>query len=133
MGEEFYRDISECKELLQLDDSLNNFFKKYALVNGFLKKKNLFLSVYEGRYKFRRYKVEKGVTGKNRVIRGISACVTQKFDSYKIINKSFQKSETKKPLEPHFDIVYERVMDDSPIKFFFYQQSSSCFKKLRGK
>ena len=132
LGEEFYRDISECKELLQLDDSLNNFFKKYALLNGFLKKKNLILSVYERRYKCKRYKVKKGVTGKNKVIRGISACVTQKFDGYKIINKSLQKSETKKHFEPHFDIVYECVMDDSPIKYFFFFFTNSLHLALRS-
>ena len=63
LGEEFYRDISKCKELLQLDDSSNKFFKKCALANGFLKKRNLFLRVYERRDKFRG-KLKQRVTGK---------------------------------------------------------------------
>ena len=62
MGEEFYKDISDCKELLRLDNSLNNFFKKCALVNQFLEKKNLFLRVYERKDKFR-YQIKKGIRG----------------------------------------------------------------------
>ena len=42
LGKEFFDKISESKELLRLDDSLEGFFKKSFLVNDFLEKKNLF-------------------------------------------------------------------------------------------
>ena len=38
-GEGFFNNMSESKELLQLDDYLDIFLKKYALVNEFLEKK----------------------------------------------------------------------------------------------
>ena len=56
LGVNFYEELSECRELLQLDDSSNRFFKKCALVNEFFGEKNLFLRVYEKRDKYR-YKV----------------------------------------------------------------------------
>ena len=42
LGKEFFDKISESKELLRLDDSLEGFFKKSFLVYDFLEKKNLF-------------------------------------------------------------------------------------------
>ena len=42
LGKEFFDKISESKELLRLDDSLEGFFKKSILVNDFLEKKKLF-------------------------------------------------------------------------------------------
>lgn len=38
-GKGFFNNMSESKELLQLDDYLDIFLKKYALVNEFLEKK----------------------------------------------------------------------------------------------
>ena len=39
LGIRFYKELSECRELLLLDDSLNGFFKKCTPVNKFLEKK----------------------------------------------------------------------------------------------
>ena len=36
LGVKFYEELNECRERLQLDDSLDVFFKKCALVNEFL-------------------------------------------------------------------------------------------------
>lgn len=69
--------------------------------------------------------------GKNKVIRGLSACVTQKFNSYEIIKKSLQKSE-----KNHFktlDIVYEPVMNDSPIKCFYTDSLHLVFRSYVDK
>ena len=38
--------------MLQLDPSLENFFKKYQVANDFLEMKGLFLRAYERRDKF---------------------------------------------------------------------------------
>ena len=38
LGIRFYKELSECRELLLLDDSLNGFFKKCTPVNKFLEK-----------------------------------------------------------------------------------------------
>ena len=69
--------------------------------------------------------------GKNKVIRGLSACVTQKFNSYEIIKKSLQKSE-----KNHFktlNIVYEPVMNDSPIKCFYTDSLHLVFRSYVDK
>ena len=100
------------------------------MVNEFLDKKNLFLRVYKRRDKFR-YQIKNGVHGKNKVIRGLSACVTQKFNSYEISKKSLQKSE-----KNHFktlDIVYEPVMNDSPIKCFYTDSLHLVFRSYVDK
>ena len=51
-GEEFFDKFSKEKDSLQLDDSLNSFFKKCHLVNDLLETKGLFLRVYERHGKF---------------------------------------------------------------------------------
>lgn len=69
--------------------------------------------------------------GKNKVIRGLSACVTQKFNSYEIIKKSLQKSE-----KNHFktlNIVYEPVMNDSLIKCFYTDSLHLVFRSYVDK
>ena len=53
LGEEFFHEFGKEKHSLQLDDSLNSFFKKCHLVNDLLETKGLFLRVYERRGKFR--------------------------------------------------------------------------------
>lgn len=58
LGKGFFNNMSESKELLQLDDYMDIFLKKYALVNEFLEKKVSFLRVYEKREKFR-YQIKK--------------------------------------------------------------------------
>ena len=42
----------EKKEMLQLDHSLKNFFKKCHVASDFLEMNGLFLTVYERRDKF---------------------------------------------------------------------------------
>ena len=53
LGKEFFDKFKEKKETLQLDHSLENFFKRYHVANDFLEMKGLFLRVYERRDKFR--------------------------------------------------------------------------------
>ena len=125
LGKEFFDEISESKELLQLDDSIEGFFKKCVLVNDFLEKKDLFLRVYERRDKFR-YLIKEGVHGKNKVIRGLSSCVVKKFNGYEIMKKSLQHKE-KKHFEP-VDIVYESV-----IKCFFTDNLHLAFRSYIDK
>ena len=42
LGIKFYEELNECGERLQLDDSLDGFLKKCALVNEFLITKSFF-------------------------------------------------------------------------------------------
>ena len=42
LGKKFFDEICESKESLQLDDSLEGFFKKCILVNDFLEKRTCF-------------------------------------------------------------------------------------------
>ena len=125
LGKEFFDEISESKELLQLDDSIEGFFKKCVLVNDFLEKKDLFLRVYERRDKFR-YLIKKGVHGKNKVIRGLSSCVVKKFNGYEIMKKSLQHKEKKDSDPVH--IVYESV-----IKCFFTDSLHLAFRSYIDK
>lgn len=53
------------------------------------------------------------------------------YNGYKITKKSLPKSE-KKHFEP-FDIVYEPVMDDSPIKCFFTESLHLAFRSYVDK
>ena len=41
LGVNSYEELSECRELLQLDDSSNGFFEKCVLVKKFLEKKEI--------------------------------------------------------------------------------------------
>ena len=47
LGKEFFETFKEKKEMLQLDHSLENFYKKYQVANDFLEMKGLFFRVYE--------------------------------------------------------------------------------------
>ena len=52
LGKEFFEKFKEKKEMLQLDHSLENFFKKYQVASDFLEMRGLFLRAYERRDKF---------------------------------------------------------------------------------
>ena len=86
------------KKALQLDHSLEKFFKECHIANDFLEMKGLFLSVYERRDKFR-YVIKKGTQGKNNIIRDLSSSVVQKFNGYEILKVQL-KSEEKRCHEP---------------------------------
>ena len=47
LGKQFFDKFKEKKEMLQLDHSFENFFKKCHFANDFLEMKGLFLRVYE--------------------------------------------------------------------------------------
>lgn len=47
LGKEFYDKFKEKKEVLQLDNSLENVFQKFHIANDVLEIKGLFLRVYE--------------------------------------------------------------------------------------
>ena len=51
LEEEFFDKFMKERDSLQLDDSLEGFFKKCHLVNNLLETKGLFLRVYERRDK----------------------------------------------------------------------------------
>ena len=108
LGKEFFDKFKEKKEMLQLDHSLENFFKKCHVANDFLEMKGLFLRVYERRDKFR-HVIKKGAQGKNNMIRDLSSCVIQKINGYEILNTQL-KNEEKLCHEP-VDIIYELVND----------------------
>ena len=68
---------------------------------------------------------------KNKVIRGLSSCVVQKFNGYELMIKSLQHKEKK-----HFeqvDIVYEPVIDESSIKSFVMDSLHLTFRSYKDK
>lgn len=79
-----------------LDNSLEGFFKKWVVINGFLEKNNnLFLRVYEGDKFHYLIKIKKSVHGKNKVLRDLSSCVMQNFNGYEIMKNVLQYKEKK--------------------------------------
>ena len=53
LGKESFDKFKKKKEILQLDHSRENFFKKCHVATDFLEMKGLLLRVYERRDKFR--------------------------------------------------------------------------------
>ena len=65
------------------------------------------------------------------MIQGLSTCVIQQINGYEIVKKNtFKKG--KKQFEP-LDIVYEPVLDESPIKCFFTNDLHLAFRSYIGK
>ena len=67
--------------MLQLDHSLENFFKKCHIANDFLK--IYFLGSGKGEINFDTQK-KKGVQNKNNMIRDLSSFIIQKSNGYEI-------------------------------------------------
>ena len=84
----FKRKRKYCRWIIHL----KIFFKKHYIANEFLVKKGFFLRVYEERDKFR-YIIEKGVKGKNKIVRDLSSCVIQKFNGCDILKSEIKKEE----------------------------------------
>ena len=114
LGEEFTEKLFSEEENLHLDDSFENCFDKCHLVNELLEEKRLFLRVYERRDKFR-FLIKKGVSGKNKIVRDLSACIIRKFNSYEISTVNFNCRQ-KKFLHP-LDVVYEPTTKGKNIIF----------------
>lgn len=114
LGDEFTEKLFSEEENLHLDDSFENCFDKYHLVNELLEEKRLFLRVYERRDKFR-FLIKKGVSGKNKIVRDLSACIIRKFNSYEISTVNFNCRQ-KKFLHP-LDVVYEPTTKGKNIIF----------------
>ena len=133
LGKEFFDKISESKELLRLDDSLEGFFKKSFLINDFLEKKNLFWRVYERRDKFC-HLIKKRCSWKDKVIRGLFSCVVQTFNGYEITGKK-SAAERKKGFWIHRYCLWARDRWQRYQVFFHEQYSafkSYIDKKCRG-
>lgn len=114
LGDEFTEKLFSEEENLHLDDSFENCFDKCHLVNELLEEKRLFLRVYERRDKFR-FLIKKGVSGKNKIVRDLSACIIRKFNSYEISTVNFNCRQ-KKFLHP-LDVVYEPTTKGKNIIF----------------
>ena len=114
LGDEFTEKLFSEEENLHLDDSFENCFDKCHLVNELLEEKRLFLRVYERRDKFR-FLIKKGVSGKNKIVRDLSACIIRKFNSYEISTVNFNCRQ-KKFLHP-LDVVYEPTTEGKNIIF----------------
>ena len=76
LGKKKFIKFKEKKEMLQLDHSLENFFKKCHIANDFLEMKGLFPRDYERWDKFW-YIIKKGVQGENNMICDCSFCYSK--------------------------------------------------------
>ena len=75
-------------------------------------KQGLFLCVYEQRDKFK-YVIEKGIQGKNNVIRDFSSCVVKKSNGCDILKAEIKNEEKKLYIPVH--IVYVPVKGHNEI------------------
>ena len=114
LGDEFTEKLFSEEENLHLDDSFENCFDKCHLVNELLEEKRLFLRVYERRDKFR-FLIKKGVSGKNKIVRDLSACIIRKFNSYEISTVNFNCRQKK--FLHLLDVVYEPTTKGKNIIF----------------
>ena len=63
--------------------------------------------MFERRDKFR-FLIKKGVSGKIKIVRDLSACVIQKFNGYEISNVKFKREQKKKLFYPVYEPITER-------------------------
>ena len=73
LGNDFYKDVYEIKDDVQLDRTSFGYENRCVLANEILAKHGFFLNFFERRDKFR-YQIKKAV-GKNTVTRGLSSSV----------------------------------------------------------
>ena len=120
LGNDFYNDLIEIKNDIQLDRTIFGYFYRCFLVNTVLAKYNFFLKFFEQRDIYR-FQIKKKVESKNTVRRNLSSSVLEKFNGYEIIRHELACQE-KREFVP-IDIVYEPVYDESiPAPCFFTDQ-----------
>ena len=79
-------------------DSRRSYAKLLKEMSTSFWEKKLFLRFYERGDKFRYYLIKKELHGKNNVIWGLSACVTEKFNGYEITKENLQKGKKRRIL-----------------------------------
>ena len=120
-----YERLYAVKDKLKLDLKLSSFEDQCFIINHILNKSNLFLRVYEQKKKFRY--ITNTRKDNKKVLRDISACVTEKFNGFLIVRIDFDK-EIQKDFTP-IDIVYTPVKSENEtIKCFFTKKIHLAFR-----
>ena len=120
-----YERLYAVKDKLKLDLKLSSFEDQCFIINHILNKSNLFLRVYEQKKKFRY--ITNTRKDNKKVLRDISACVTEKFNGFLIVRIDFDK-EIQKDFTP-IDIVYTPVKNENEtIKCFFTKKIHLAFR-----
>ena len=120
-----YERLYAVKDKLKLDLKLSSFEDQCFIINHILNKSNLLLRVYEQKKKFRY--ITNTRKDNKKVLRDISACVTEKFNGFLIIRIDFDK-EIQKDFTP-IDIVYTPVKSENEtIKCFFTKKIHLAFR-----
>ena len=120
LGNDFYNDLIEIKNEIQLDRTIFGYFDRCFLVNKLLAKYNIYT-----------FQIKKKVEGKNTVTINLSSSVLEKFNGYEIIRHELARQE-KREFVP-IDIVYEPVYNKSVPVPRFFQAMSLLLKPLHQK
>ena len=82
LGNDFYNDLIEIKNEIQLDRTIFGYFDRCFLVNKLLAKYNIYT-----------FQIKKKVEGKNTVTINLSSSVLEKFNGYEIIIHELARQE----------------------------------------
>ena len=120
-----YEKLYAVKDKLKLDLKVSSFEDQCFIINHILNKSNLFLRVYEQKKKIRY--ITNTRKDKKKIVRDISACVTEKFNGFLIVRIDFDR-EIQKNFAP-IDIVYTPVKkENETIKCFFTDKIHLAFR-----
>ena len=120
-----FEKLYALKDNLKLDLKLSSFENQCFMINQILNQSSLFLRVYEQKKKFRYITNTK--KDNKKIIRDISACVSEKFNGFLIVRVDFD-CETQKNFTP-IDIVYTPVKQkNETVKCFFTDKIHLAFR-----
>ena len=127
---EIFDQIYPLKENMRLDLDILNFEKQCFQINHILNKNNFFLRVFELKEKFRCL-IKQDAERKN-VIRELSSCIFEKFNSFNIVRLEFDKKLRQKMLS--IDIVYKPVKKETEnIECFFSRRINMAYSTTFNK
>ena len=122
---ETFDEFNLIKERFKLDLDLMNFENQCFQINRILIKNSFFLRVYELKDKFR-YLIKQDPQKKN-VIRDLSSCIIEKFNSFNIAQLELDR-ELRKDISP-IDVAYKPVKKDTAnIECFFSTLINLAFR-----
>ena len=123
-NDQLYDVLFSTKDNLRLDLDIQNF-ENQCFSFDLLIKHDLFLSIYELKDKFR-YLIKQDSEKKKTVMRDLSSCIVEKFNSFNVIYVKFSKSirQTFRPV----DIIYKPVRKpDKIINCYFSERLNLAF------
>ena len=130
LGENFFNDLKEIEEEIELDRTIFAYFDRCFKLNKVLAKCNYFLKFFERRDTYR-FLIKKKVQGKNEVTRNLSSSVLEKFNGYEMIRNDLSR-EGNAELTP-INVVYEPIYDENvPVPCYFTNEIHLAYRSYVG-